>query len=117
MQVQKVLLSEKEIPRQWYNIQADMPTPLQPPLHPLTKEPVSPDDLLPIFPLNLIEQEVSTMRWIDIPEEVLEKLLIWRPTPLQRASSLEKYLQTPAKIYFKNEAVSPACLLYTSRCV
>jgi tryptophan synthase beta chain len=108
MSVKKVFLPEREIPRQWYNIQADMTTPLQPPLHPLTKKPVGPDDLLPIFPMNLIEQEVSTTRWIDIPEEVLEKLLIWRPTPLQRASALEKYLQTPAKIYFKNEAVSPA---------
>ncbi len=108
METRKILLSEKEIPRQWYNIQADMPSPLQPPLHPLTQKLVSPDDLLPIFPLNLIEQEVSTMRWIDIPEEILEKLLIWRPTPMQRATALEKYLQTPAKIYFKNEGVSPA---------
>ncbi|NLJ56194.1 MAG: TrpB-like pyridoxal phosphate-dependent enzyme [Firmicutes bacterium] len=108
MSVKKVFLPEREIPRQWYNIQADMPTPLQPALHPQTQKPVGPDDLLPIFPLNLIEQEVSTARWIDIPEEVLEKLLIWRPTPLQRASALEKYLQTPAKIYFKNEGVSPA---------
>ena len=108
MQTQKIILPEKEIPRQWYNIQADMPSPLQPPLHPFTQEPVSPDDLLPIFPMNLIEQEVSTERWIDIPEEILEKLMIWRPTPVHRASALEKYLQTPAKIYFKNEGASPA---------
>lgn len=108
MQARKVILPEKEIPRQWYNIQADMPNPLQPPLHPFTQEPVSPDDLSPIFPMNLIEQEVSTERWIDIPEEVLDKLMIWRPTPLQRAVGLERYLQTPAKIYFKNEGASPA---------
>ena len=104
----KIILPEKEIPRQWYNIQADMPTPLQPPLNPATGKPVGPEDLLPIFPMNLIEQEVSTERWIDIPEGVLEKLLIYRPTPLQRAYALEKYLNTPAKIYYKNESVSPA---------
>ena len=78
------------------------------PVKPATSEPVRPEDLLPIFPMNLIEQEVSTERWIDIPEEVLEKLLIYRPTPLQRAFALEKHLNTPAKIYYKNESVSPA---------
>lgn len=108
MEAKKVILSEKEIPRQWYNIQADMPTPMQPPLHPATGKPVGPDDLAPIFPMNLIEQEVSTERWIDIPGEVLEKLLIWRPTPLHRAYNLEKFLKTPARIYYKNESVSPA---------
>ncbi len=108
MEIQKVFLAESEIPRQWYNIQADMPTPLQPPLNPATGQPVGPDDLAPIFPMNLIEQEVSTERWIDIPDEVLEKFLLWRPTPLQRATALEKYLDTPAKIYFKDESVSPA---------
>lgn len=108
METKKIFLPEKEIPRQWYNIQADMPTPLQPPLHPATGKPVGPEDLAPIFPMNLIEQEVSTERWIDIPEEVLEKLLIWRPTPLHRAYNLEKYLNTPARIYYKNESVSPA---------
>ena len=106
MERRRVYLPEKEIPRQWYNIQADMPTPMQPPLHLLPK-PVA-EDLLPIFPMNLIEQEMSTERWIDIPEEILEKLLLWRPTPLHRAYSLEKHLKTPAKIYYKNESVSPA---------
>ncbi|MDO9536225.1 MAG: TrpB-like pyridoxal phosphate-dependent enzyme [Bacillota bacterium] len=108
METQKVLLSEKEIPRQWYNIQADMPTPMKPPLHPGTGQPAKPEDFAPLFPTSLIEQEFSTERWIDIPEPVLEKLLTWRPTPLQRAFALEKYLKTPAKIYFKNESLSPA---------
>ncbi len=108
MNERKIFLPEKDIPRQWYNIQADMPTPMQPPLNPATGKPIGPDDLSRVFPMNLIEQEVSTERWIDIPEEVLEKLLIWRPAPLQRAYELERYLDTPAKIYFKNEGVSPA---------
>lgn len=103
----KVFLNEDEIPRKWYNIQADLPTPLEPPLHPGTGQPVGPEDLAPIFPLPLIEQEVSQERWIDIPEEVLEKLLIWRPTPLRRAHALEKALETPARIYYKDEGVSP----------
>ncbi len=103
----KVFLREDEIPRQWYNIQADLPTPLQPPLNPATGKPIGPQDLAPVFPMNLIEQEVSTQRWIDIPQEVLEKLLIWRPTPLYRAHGLEKALGTPARIYYKNEGVSP----------
>jgi len=108
MEVKKIFLPESELPRQWYNIAADMPTPMEPPLHPGTGEPVGPDDLAPIFPMPLIEQEVSQERWIDIPEEVLEKYVIWRPTPLYRAYQLEKYLETPAKIYYKNEGVSPA---------
>ncbi len=108
MQETKIVLPESEIPRQWYNILADMPTPLEPPLHPGTGQPVGPDDLAPIFPMPLIEQEVSPERYIDIPEEILEKYLLWRPTPLYRARNLEKYLATPAKIYFKNEGVSPA---------
>jgi len=108
MEVKKIFLPESEMPRQWYNIMADMPTPMEPPLHPGTGQPVGPDDLAPIFPMNLIEQEVSQERWIDIPEEVLEKYAIWRPTPLYRAYALEKHLGTPAKIYFKNEGVSPA---------
>jgi tryptophan synthase beta chain len=108
MEVKKIFLPESELPRQWYNIQADMPTPMEPPLHPGSGKPVGPDDLAPIFPMPLIEQEVSQQRFIDIPEEVLEKYLIWRPTPLYRAYNLEKYLKTPAKIYFKNEGVSPA---------
>ncbi len=108
MEVKKIFLPESELPRQWYNIAADMPTPMEPPLHPGTGQPVGPEDLLPIFPMPLIEQEVSQERFIDIPEEVLEKYLIWRPTPLYRANALEKYLDTPARIYFKNEGVSPA---------
>ncbi len=104
----KILLDEKDMPRQWYNIQADLRTPLPPPLHPATGQPVGPDDLAPIFPMNLIEQEMASERWIDIPEAVLEKLLIWRPTPLYRARRLEKFLNTPAHIYFKHEGVSPA---------
>ncbi|MDY6881907.1 MAG: TrpB-like pyridoxal phosphate-dependent enzyme [Desulfatiglans sp.] len=108
MEARKILLPESEIPRQWYNIQADMPTPLEPPLHPGTGQPAGPEDLAPIFPMPLIEQEVSQERFIDIPDEVMEKYLIWRPTPLYRARSLEKYLDTPARIYFKNEGVSPA---------
>ncbi|MDD5204059.1 MAG: TrpB-like pyridoxal phosphate-dependent enzyme [Desulfobacterales bacterium] len=108
MEVKKTFLPESELPRQWYNIMADMPTPMEPPLHPGTGKPVGPDDLSPIFPMPLIEQEVSPQRFIDIPDAVIEKYLIWRPTPLYRAYGLEKFLQTPARIYFKNEGVSPA---------
>jgi tryptophan synthase beta chain len=104
----KVILSEDELPREWYNIAADMPTPMPPPLHPGTGQPVGPDDLAPIFPMNLIEQEVSQERWIKIPEEVLDIYKIWRPSPLYRADRLEKALGAPVKIYFKNEGVSPA---------
>jgi len=107
MEQVKVFLDEREIPRQWYNILADMPTPMSPPLHPGTGQPVGPDDLAPVFPMNLIEQEVSPDRWIDIPGEVLEKYLIWRPTPLVRAVHFEKLLNAPVKIYYKNEGVSP----------
>ena len=103
----KVVLQEDEIPKQWYNIQADLPNPLQPPLHPATGQPVGPDDLAPVFPMNLIEQEMSQERWIDIPEGILEKLLLWRPSPLYRARAFEKALDTPARIYYKNEGVSP----------
>lgn len=95
------------MPRHWYNIQADLPTPLSPPLGPDGEE-VGPEDLAPVFPMNLIEQEMSIKRWIDIPEPVLEKLWMWRPTPLARARGLEEYLDTPARIYYKNEGVSPA---------
>ncbi|MCD6376755.1 MAG: TrpB-like pyridoxal phosphate-dependent enzyme [Caldisericaceae bacterium] len=105
MQV-KVVLREDEMPRQWYNLAPDLPTPLPTPLGPDGK-PISPDMLAPVFPMNLIEQEVSQERWIDIPEEVLALLYRWRPTPLHRAYALEKYLGTPAKIYYKNESVSP----------
>lgn len=108
MDRKKIILPESELPRRWYNLAADMPTPMEPPLHPGTGKPVGPDDLAPIFPMPLIEQEVSTERWIDIPEPVLEKYLIWRPAPLYRASGLEAHLGTPARIYFKNEGVSPA---------
>jgi tryptophan synthase beta chain len=108
MQTKKIFLPESEMPRQWYNVAADMPTPMEPPLHPGTGQPAGPEDLAPIFPMPLIEQEVSQERFIDIPDEVLEKYLIWRPTPLYRAYGLEKFLDTPAKIYFKNEGVSPA---------
>ncbi len=103
----KFLLEEKDIPRQWYNLAADLPTPLQPPLGPNGK-PITPDMLAPVFPMNLIEQEVSQQRWIDIPEEILDMLYLWRPSPLYRASALEKALGTPAHIYYKNEGVSPA---------
>ena len=103
----KVLLNEDEIPRQWYNLAADLPTPMQPPLGP-DGNPVSPDMLAPVFPMNLIEQEVSQERWIDIPEEILQILYRWRPSPLKRAVYLEKALGTPAKIYYKDESVSPA---------
>jgi tryptophan synthase beta chain len=102
----KVPLLEKEIPRKWYNLAADLPSPMNPPLGPDGK-PVGPDMLAPVFPMNLIEQEVSRERWIDIPEEVLDLLYRWRPTPLHRALYLEKALGTPARIYYKNESVSP----------
>jgi tryptophan synthase beta chain len=104
----KFVLSEKEIPNQWYNIQADMPNKLAPSLHPGTKQPIGPEDLSSIFPMELIKQEVSQERWIDIPDEVMEKYRIWRPTPLIRAFALEKALDTPAKIYYKYEGTSPA---------
>ena len=108
METKKITLPESELPRFWYNILPDMPTPVQPVLHPGTGQPVGPDDLAPLLPMACIEQEVSSQREIPIPEGVLEKYLMWRPTPLYRAYALEKYLGTPAKIYFKNEGVSPA---------
>ncbi len=103
----RIFLTEDEMPRQWYNLAADLPTPLQPPLGP-DGNPVSPDMLAPIFPMSLIEQEVSQERWIDIPEEVLGILAKWRPSPLHRAYALEKHLGTKSRIYYKNESVSPA---------
>lgn len=103
----KVVLPQAELPRHWYNIQADLDEPPPPVIHPATLQPISPDDLAPIFPAALIEQEVSSERWIPIPEEVLDILSLWRPTPLIRARRLERYLQTPAKIYYKNESLSP----------
>ena len=104
----KVLLTEKEMPGAWYNIQADMPNKPKPPLNPNTKEPIAPQDLTPIFPLELIKQEASEERWIEIPDEVMEIYKLWRPSPLCRARRLEKALDTPAKIYYKYEGASPA---------
>jgi tryptophan synthase beta chain len=108
MKETKIVLSDSDIPKKWYNIAADMPNPVKPPLHPATKQPVGPDDLSAIFPMALIEQEVSTERWIEIPEEVLRIYSLWRPSPLFRAHNLERALDTPAKIYYKYEGVSPA---------
>lgn len=102
-----VYLKAEDLPRSWYNILPDLPSPISPPLNPVTKQPVSLDDLKPIFPMALIEQEVSDKKEIPIPEEVLEKYLLWRPTPLRRARNLEKFLDTPARIYYKDESVSP----------
>lgn len=104
----KILLNEDHIPRQWYNIIPDMPGPLSPVMHPGTLQPVTPEDLLPLFPMGLIEQEVSQERWVDIPEEILEIYKLWRPSPLYRAHQLEQLLGTPARIYYKYEGVSPA---------
>jgi tryptophan synthase beta chain len=104
----KIFLTEKEMPTQWYNIQADLPKPLPPVLHPGTGKPIGPADLAPLFPMGLIMQEVSQERFIDIPEEVQDIYKIWRPTPLVRARRWEKELDTPAKIYYKWEGVSPA---------
>jgi tryptophan synthase beta chain len=104
----KILLSENEIPEHWYNIQADMPNKMLPPRHPVTKQPLGPADLAHLFPMELIKQEVSTDRWIEIPDEVRDIYRQWRPSPLYRARGLEKLLDTPAKIYYKNEGVSPA---------
>jgi tryptophan synthase beta chain len=106
MIAKKIFLKEDEIPRQWYNLAADLPSPLLSPLGP-DGNPITPDMLAPVFPMNLIEQEVSPERWIDIPEGVLEILYRWRPSPLRRATYLEEYLQTPARIYYKDESLSP----------
>ncbi|HJV37674.1 MAG TPA: pyridoxal-phosphate dependent enzyme, partial [Geothrix sp.] len=103
----RAILSDQEIPRQWYNLAADLPHAPLPPLGPDGK-PVTPEALAAVFPMNLIEQEMSQERWISIPDEVLEILLRYRPTPLHRARALEAALKTPARIYYKNESVSPA---------
>jgi tryptophan synthase beta chain len=103
----RILLNESELPRQWYNIAADLPKPMPPVLHPATMQPIGPADLAPIFPMDLILQEVSGERWIDIPDEVRDVYKLWRPSPVIRAHRLEKQLQTPARIYYKYEGVSP----------
>lgn len=104
----KILLSEADIPKAWYNIQPDLPGSLPPVIHPGTLQPIGPDDLAPLFPMALIAQEVSQERWIEIPDPVRDIYRLWRPTPLFRARRLEKYLDTPAHLYYKYEGVSPA---------
>ncbi len=104
----KIVLTESEMPTYWYNVAADLPKPLDPPLHPGTGQPLGPQDLAPLFPMALILQEVSQERYIEIPEEVQEVYRLWRPSPLYRARNLEKALDTPAKIYYKYEGASPA---------
>jgi len=103
----KTLLTEAEMPTQWYNILADLPKPLPPVIHPATKEPVGPQDFAPLFPMGLLKQEMSAERHIDIPDEVREVYKLWRPTPLYRAWRLEQALDTPARIFYKYEGVSP----------
>jgi tryptophan synthase beta chain len=107
MPSKKILLEEEEIPKQWYCILPDLPKPLPPPINPVTREPVSPGELTALFAKECVKQEASEERWIDIPEKVREVYRVWRPTPLYRASGLEKALKTPAKIYYKYEGVSP----------
>ncbi len=107
----KIVLTEHDMPTHWYNINADLPAAgveLPPPLHPGTKQPVGPEDLAPLFPMALIEQEVTTERYVEIPDEVQDVYKLWRPSPLHRARRWEAALDTPAKIYYKNESVSPA---------
>jgi tryptophan synthase beta chain len=104
----KYLLAEDQMPKAWYNLAADLPVPLPPPLHPGTGQPLGPDDLAPIFPQAVIAQEMTSERWVEIPEPVREVYRLWRPSPLIRARRLEKALDTPARIYFKYEGVSPA---------
>jgi len=104
----KFFLPEEKMPKAWYNLAADLPVPLPPPLHPGTGQPLGPDDLAPIFPQAVIAQEMTTERWVDIPEPVRDVYRLWRPAPLVRARRLERALGTPAKIFFKYEGVSPA---------
>ena len=104
----KITLDESEMPTQWYNIIPDLPSPPPPPLHPGTHQPVGPADLAPLFPMDLILQEVSTDSYIDIPGEVLDVYRTWRPSPLFRARRLEKLLEKPARNYYKYQGVSPA---------
>lgn len=108
MEHTKILLDENEMPTRWYNILADFPEPLAPPLNPATREPIKPSELEPIFAKELIKQEMSSEKYIDIPQEILDIYKLWRPSPLYRAHRLEKALGTPAKIYYKNESISPA---------
>jgi tryptophan synthase beta chain len=108
MKQRKFILEEKEIPEKWYNIVADMPNKPLPPLHPGTGQPAGPEDFSPLFPMSLIMQEVTQDKWVDIPDEVRNIYSIWRPTPLYRAYGLEKALDTPAKIFYKYEGVSPS---------
>lgn len=108
MEETKILLTEKEMPTSWYNIQPDLPQPLPPVLHPGTGQPIGPADLAPLFPMAIIMQEVSQERYIEIPEEIQQIYRLWRPTPMYRAHRLEKALGTPARIYYKYEGVSPA---------
>ena len=107
MPLTRIVLEEKDLPTHWYNIAADLPKPLDPPLNPATKQPIGPEALAPIFPMGLIMQEVSQERFIEIPDEVRDKLLLYRPSPMYRAFALEKALGTPAHIYYKHEGFSP----------
>ena len=104
----KYVLTEERIPKSWYNLVADLPSPPPPVLHPGTLKPVGPDDLAPLFPMSLIAQEVTTEREVEIPGPVRDVYRLWRPTPLYRARRLERVLDTPARIYYKYEGVSPA---------
>jgi tryptophan synthase beta chain len=104
----RFILPDGQLPTAWFNVLPRLATPLEPPLHPATREPVGPDDLAPLFPMALIGQEMSADPWIDIPGEVLDILRLWRPTPLVRAERLERDLGTPARIYYKDESVSPS---------
>jgi tryptophan synthase beta chain len=104
----RYVLDADQMPTAWFNALPVMPEPVQPPLHPATRQPVGPDDLAPLFPMALIAQEMATDQWVDIPGEVIDILRLWRPTPLVRAERLEAALGTPARIYFKDESVSPA---------
>ena len=108
MATRKFLLNESDLPTQWYNIAADLKNPPAPPLHPGTHQPIGPEALAPLFPMELIKQEVTQERWIEIPDEVRDVYKLWRPSPLFRARRLEKALGTPARIYYKYEGVSPA---------
>ncbi|KXS41864.1 MAG: tryptophan synthase beta chain, partial [Methanohalophilus sp. T328-1] len=100
MEYTKYILDENDMPKKWYNILPDMPTPLEPPLNPATNEPIKPEELEPLFARELIKQEMSDKRYIDIPDEIKDIYKLWRPSPLYRASRLEKELGTPAKIYY-----------------